>query len=213
MPRRSSRISASGSAKKHGLEEQPVASSTTAKRLRSTSNKHAGERGRNSNSTKSKYFQDEAPGSSPGNTSSELSEAEVSDDTSEYGRDQGPASGVRSDADDAESTNNEAEEDSSSEGDGKNEGKRASQPTKGKELWREGMRTGLGPGKEVFIELPKARNPGDIPYEDHTIHPNTMLFLGDLKENNNRGWFKSWSLPWRSFVLPGCSFTNGKSSA
>lgn len=61
---------------------------------------------------------------------------------------------------------------------------------KGKELWREGVRTGLGPGKEVFIKKPKARDPGDIPYRDETIHPNTMLFLKDLKENNEREWLK-----------------------
>lgn len=65
------------------------------------------------------------------------------------------------------------------------------QGTQRKELWREGVRAGLGPGKEVFIELPEARDPGDIPYEDHTIHPNTLLFLKDLKVNNDRGWLKS----------------------
>jgi hypothetical protein len=59
-----------------------------------------------------------------------------------------------------------------------------------KDLWREGVRTGLGPGKEVFIALPRARSPGNIPYEDGTIHPNTMLFLKDLKANNERGWMK-----------------------
>ena len=195
MPRRSSRFSASGTrTKKRAVEERPTTTSTTVKRLRSTNNKHAGEKGRNSSSTRSKYFHAEAPDSSPGDLSSELSQAEASDDLSEYGGDESLASGVGSDADDAESTNNGAKEEPASEADGKNRRKRkASGPTKGKELWREGMRTGLGPGKEVFIELPKARDPGDIPYEDHRIHPNTMLFLRDLKVNNNRGWFKSRS--------------------
>lgn len=39
-------------------------------------------------------------------------------------------------------------------------------------------------------EQHRARNPGDTPYQDHTLHPNTMLFLKDLKENNSRDWLK-----------------------
>ncbi len=64
---------------------------------------------------------------------------------------------------------------------------------KGKELWRPGVKTGLGPGQDILIKLPKARDPGKTPYEDNTIHPNTMLFLKDLKENNDREWLKSES--------------------
>lgn len=40
------------------------------------------------------------------------------------------------------------------------------------------------------IPLPKARDAGDQPYEDSRIHPNTFLFLRDLKANNNREWLK-----------------------
>lgn len=61
---------------------------------------------------------------------------------------------------------------------------------KGKELWREGVRTGLGPGKEVFFAKPKARETGDTPYQDETLHPNTKLFLEDLAQNNDRQWLK-----------------------
>ncbi|KAK2736341.1 hypothetical protein FQN57_000791 [Myotisia sp. PD_48] len=60
----------------------------------------------------------------------------------------------------------------------------------GKELWREGVKTGLGPGKEVFIKIPGPRDDGGIPYTDNTLHPNTLLFLKDLKNNNDRGWLK-----------------------
>lgn len=63
--------------------------------------------------------------------------------------------------------------------------------TKGKELWRPGVKTGLGPGKQVFIKIPKAREAGKTPYTDDTIHPNTFLFLGELAENNDREWLKS----------------------
>lgn len=58
------------------------------------------------------------------------------------------------------------------------------------ELWREGVKTGLGPGKEIFIEKPKARDPGNVPYQDDALHPNTKLFLEDLAENNDRMWLK-----------------------
>jgi hypothetical protein len=40
------------------------------------------------------------------------------------------------------------------------------------------------------IPLPKARGAGDQPYEDSRIHPNTFLFLRDLKANNRRDWLK-----------------------
>lgn len=69
---------------------------------------------------------------------------------------------------------------------------------KGKELWRQGVKAGLGPGKAVFIERPKPRGEGGIKYVPERIHPNTMAFLGDLKANNEREWLKS---EWRfSFV-------------
>jgi hypothetical protein len=70
---------------------------------------------------------------------------------------------------------------------------------KGKELWRQGVKVGLGPGKEVFIERPKARGDGGIKYVPGRIHPNTMAFLGDLKANNEREWLKcewAWAFLW-----------------
>ena len=62
---------------------------------------------------------------------------------------------------------------------------------KGQEVWRPGVKTGLGPGNQVVIKKPKARPAGKTPYEDETIHPNTLSFLADLKENNDRHWLKS----------------------
>ncbi|OJJ38187.1 hypothetical protein ASPWEDRAFT_35776 [Aspergillus wentii DTO 134E9] len=69
---------------------------------------------------------------------------------------------------------------------------------KDKELWKEGVSTGLGPGKEVFIKKPKARDPGKVHYQDDTLHPNTMLFLKDLAENNERQWFKAHDPDYRA---------------
>lgn len=74
----------------------------------------------------------------------------------------------------------------------------------GGELWREGVKTGLGPGQQVIIKKPKARPAGKMPYSDDTIHPNTLLFLKDLKGNNNREWLKS---EYPSFSAPSLFFS------
>jgi hypothetical protein len=48
------------------------------------------------------------------------------------------------------------------------------------------------------IELPGIKDPGDTPYEDERIHPNTLDFLRDLKKNNRREWLKFHDAPYRS---------------
>ena len=63
--------------------------------------------------------------------------------------------------------------------------------TKENDLLRPGVKAGLGPGTEVVIKKPKARPAGKTAYRDDTIHPNTLLFLEDLKANNERQWLKS----------------------
>lgn len=47
-----------------------------------------------------------------------------------------------------------------------------------------------GPRKVTIIPLEKLRDTGGVPYEDHYVHKNTMLFLKDLKANNKRSWLK-----------------------
>lgn len=78
---------------------------------------------------------------------------------------------------------------------------------KSKELWRQGVKTGLGPGKEVFIAMPKARGDGGIKYTPDKIHPNTMAFLADLKKNNDREWLK------REQGLPLCPIRSDRVSS
>lgn len=78
--------------------------------------------------------------------------------------------------------------------DGESENEDGKKEKKGHELWRPGVKSKLAPGEEIFIPLPKARGPGKTPYQDHTVHPNTMTFLGELKRNNEREWLKSKSL-------------------
>lgn len=40
------------------------------------------------------------------------------------------------------------------------------------DLWKSGAK--LTPGTQIIIKKPKARDAGDTPYSDGTIHPNTM---------------------------------------
>jgi hypothetical protein len=40
------------------------------------------------------------------------------------------------------------------------------------------------------VKLIKMRPVGDVEYEDERLHPNTALFLKDLKKNNKRTWLK-----------------------
>lgn len=47
------------------------------------------------------------------------------------------------------------------------------------------------PPKVTFIPLPKLRDTNGILYTDETLHPNTLLFLRDLKAHNQRPWLKS----------------------
>jgi len=72
----------------------------------------------------------------------------------------------------------------------KSKASRVSQKVTNGELWRVGADISLEPGTEIIIKKPKARPAGKTPYKDDTIHPNTMIFLRDLKANNDRGWLK-----------------------
>ncbi|MCJ1256101.1 hypothetical protein MMC24_003921 [Lignoscripta atroalba] len=173
-----------------------------SKRVKSSSNTPATSK---TTPKKSQYFEQHSESSEP--------ETDIENENSGYEDEDLSASAVSSPP---ESENQDEEEtDDNSEGDGlrkrtagikgKN-GKGASKVTKGQELWRPGVKTGLGPGQQVFIKLPKAREPGKIPYKDDTIHPNTMLFLSDLKENNDREWLKVHDADYRQSKMDFDSF-------
>lgn len=49
---------------------------------------------------------------------------------------------------------------------------KSTKQTDEKELWKSGAK--LAPGTQIIIKKPKARDAGDTPYTDGTIHPNTM---------------------------------------
>ena len=69
---------------------------------------------------------------------------------------------------------------------------------KGQELWRPGVKSSLAPGEAIYIALPKARSAGSTPYTSSTVHPNTLLFLGDLRQNNDRDWLKTHDADYRA---------------
>lgn len=147
-----------------------------------------------STSKKSKYFEGE-----DSDEPSESSESEGGESGSAYEGNESEGSA------DAESEPEDPEESDEEAGNvrgkgGQRKGGSGAGALKGKELWREGVRTGLGPGKEVFIPKPKARDAGDIEYQDDRLHPNTKLFLLDLAENNDREWMKG--LLFLSFPSP-----------
>ncbi|KAF4234561.1 hypothetical protein CNMCM6805_008536 [Aspergillus fumigatiaffinis] len=220
MPRRSSRAVAAPAAapapipKRRASDRISAASKTDPKRQRYNST--TAKKAVRSTARKSKYFEDEGNEESDPQSSHAF---EVEDDSGSAYEDTNLSSpSSESDAEEPEalSTDEERKKRSTTktanpsggrktlarrgkgneEEDHPNEDIAAS--LKDKELWREGVSTGLGPGKEVFIKKPKARDPGDIPYQDHTLHPNTMLFLQDLAKHNDRQWLKAHDADYRA---------------
>lgn len=82
---------------------------------------------------------------------------------------------------------------------------------KGQELWRPGVKSSLEPGQAIFIKLPKARLAGSTPYSPSTIHPNTFLFLSDLRANNDREWLKVHDADYRQSQADWASFVESLS--
>ena len=143
---------------------------------------------------KSKYFD--------GPDSDEDDEDEIeSQGPEESGYEDEDASATEPDPSGSES---ESEDDYDSQEDNKRKKRQGKPPGKArangtstvanKDLWREGVKTGLGPGKQVFIAKPKPKGDGGVKYVSDKIHPNTMSFLTDLKANNDREWLKSMHL-------------------
>ncbi|RMY53400.1 hypothetical protein D0865_05274 [Hortaea werneckii] len=131
-------------------------------------------------------------------TSKDEEDNKISNDSQSEGEDGSEFDELESEeespeSDDADDYDQDSEKESKSRK-GSTQGKRSQSSTavktKGTDVWRTGVKAGLGPGNEVVIKRPKARAAGSIPYSDESIHPNTFLFLQELKENNNREWLK-----------------------
>lgn len=136
--------------------------------------------------TKSQYFKDEGDHPTESEESPSADEPEASDFDGGKETSQSATEAEQDDGDEYDS-----EEPAPSRK--KAPSAKGSTFTKGKggELWRQGVKTGLGPGNQVVIKKPKAKPAGNTPYEDERIHPNTLDFLKDLKKNNDREWLKS----------------------
>jgi hypothetical protein len=156
--------------------------------------------------TKSQYFTKHAGDSARSKKKADDSGDELApDDDDEDGLASAPEDdlsefGSAHDSDDAEDDDDDNEDEYESEVEEPKSRRKSSsnkaaagksKTVSGGELWREGVKTGLGPGTQVVIKKPKARPAGKVSYSDASIHPNTLLFLKDLKANNNREWLKS----------------------
>lgn len=186
--------SASRSSSKRPADETPARQS---KRARATARKS--------------YAEPETDDEDEGLPKTKRSTAADEDDVSEVSGLDDPSD------DDDQSSESVQDDDASSEEDVKpKKGMPRSQATKKslpmhsknvdeKELWKPGAK--LAPGTQLIIKKPKAREAGDTPYEDETIHPNTMLFLKDLAANNDRQWLKcksnsciwEWRCHWQCY--------------
>ena len=190
MPQRRSHFpnaSSSSTPLKQTLSARPTPPSRQSKRLKSspiTSLK--------TTPKKSQYFEH-------GSSSESESESELANEGSGYEDEDASASLVssppESEVDDEEEDEYVSEEDSSKKRKRgrpkmKTNSKAVSTGKKGQELWRPGVKAATAPGEAVYIKLPKAREAGKTPYTDSTIHPNTFLFLKDLRANNDREWLK-----------------------
>ncbi|KAL7622564.1 hypothetical protein AAE478_008071 [Parahypoxylon ruwenzoriense] len=49
----------------------------------------------------------------------------------------------------------------------------------------------------TYLPVVELRDTGGVEYEDTQIHPNTLLFLKDLKANNYRSWLKTYDDEYR----------------
>lgn len=146
--------------------------------------------------TKSQYFQ--KPAKPDMNNEDDEKDSELSSEDDEEASEFGNESEEISSSGGGDDDNSYQSDDAPKSRKGtKSKPKPAASPairTKGNELWRPGVKAGLGPGNQVVIKKPQARPAGKTPYEDETIHPNTFLFLKDLKANNERQWLKSKSV-------------------
>lgn len=148
---------------------------------------------------KSPYFKRQA---SADDSPDDLSASEVQSDGSDFGSVENEESAVSESSDeDSIISDQEPKRRRSKVSSKKSASAAHTASTHGKELWREDATLNVAEGTEVVIKRPKPRGPGKTPYRDHTIHPNTLLFLQDLKANNDRTWLKSEYVPCATGLL------------
>ncbi|KAH6617067.1 hypothetical protein F5144DRAFT_659828 [Chaetomium tenue] len=165
-------------------EEPPAAADAPATRRRSLRVSSTGQ--------KSKYFE-----------AGSESDADRDGNTQKRGRGKGrPSKKVRVEVESDENEDDYKEED---EDDGDEPGTAGTANRDAEESDEEFDED--APPKVTFIPHIKLRDTNGIEYEDHTVHPNTLAFLRDLKANNKRSWLKAHDAEyrralkdWESFV-------------
>lgn len=148
--------------------------------------------------TKSQYFQDDDD-EHHGVQGDAAATSSASAETSGSDFDQEPADSDQTPEPDVDESDSEPEKKRTS-----SKGRKAVTVFREKDAdgWRPGASTGLEPGVELVFKKRKPRPAGKIPYTDHTIHPNTLLFLKELKANNKREWLKSeYHISFESFRI------------
>ncbi len=191
MPRRKQVASPNTTAQKRALSPPKGTASRLSKRIRSSPVPSAASK---TTTKKSQFFYHES-------STSDI-ESEINNEESGYEDEDASISAVSTPPESDINDEEEEEEDGYASEDARPKKRRIGgksgnpvtavtpKAAKGQELWRPGVKTDLAPGEAVFIKLPKAREAGKTPYKDQTVHPNTMLFLRDLKGNNDREWLK-----------------------
>jgi hypothetical protein len=169
MPRKSLKSSPVG----QSTSKRPAADTPnrTSKRARATSRKS--------------YVEPDTDSEAASNKASEEESGDASDFEAQSGKEATSESEPDEDASDDESASKKATPR------GRSQKKSLTTHKKNvdeKELWKPGAK--LEPGTQLIIKKPKARDAGDTPYNESTIHPNTMLFLNEIKANNDRQWLK-----------------------
>lgn len=83
---------------------------------------------------------------------------------------------------------------------GKQAGSTPASMGKSSQLWREGVKAGLGPGKQVFIAKPKPRGDGGVKYVPGRIHPNSSKSKEPFRSlaRSNDGSKKNGGTTWLS---------------
>lgn len=174
MPRKSAKPTASGSSRGSSKRAAPATPSRQSKRAKSA--------------TTRSYAEPESD-DNDGNLSAAQSDQDAGSQ-SEYEAESTAELSARSNPDEVDSEDDSNATKATSRG---RTAKRSVLPIHKKkrgdvELWKSGAKLELG--TQVIIKKPKAREAGETPYTDDTIHPNTMLFLSDLAAHNDRQWLK-----------------------
>ncbi|KAK9373158.1 uncharacterized protein V1513DRAFT_449996 [Lipomyces chichibuensis] len=189
---------------KKGLTSESAASRSLKSRTGSThqgasSSKAAKSKGQESTKTRSVYFNHNVSGiDSPNEYESELSEPidDLESDDNEDGSDFSATENMESE-DNSESAADEPNEEELGSVKKRKLGtlntvaknQAASKKTTKRRKREDGDDEGEFDSREIFIPKRPPRPLHGISYEPYTIHPNTFLFLKDLRNNNEREWF------------------------